>query len=80
MRHGVMPFAGARHRAPLSFALLGLLALAAAGRCQAHVTLEVPQAAAGSYYQAVFRVGHGCEGSPAVLLEVVPSPQAGHVH
>jgi len=30
----------------------------------AHVTLAEPRATAGGSYKAVFRVGHGCSGSP----------------
>ena len=55
---------GAPRRSFLSIALL------AAASAQAHVTLEKPQAAAGSYYKAVFRVGHGCAGSPITQLIV----------
>jgi uncharacterized protein YcnI len=47
-----------------------LACLSAALPAIAHVTLEVPEAAAGSYYKAVFRVSHGCEGSPTVALRV----------
>lgn len=36
----------------------------------AHVTLEQPQAAAGSTYKAVLRVGHGCDGKPTDALRV----------
>ena len=36
----------------------------------AHVTLEQPAAAAGSYYKATLRVGHGCAGSPTTALTV----------
>jgi uncharacterized protein YcnI len=62
-------------------ALLGLSPVA-----QAHVTLETTQAAAGSYYKAVLRVGHGCEGAdttrmrvriPDGVLAVKPQPKAG---
>jgi uncharacterized protein YcnI len=42
----------------------------AAGAAQAHVTLEQPQAAAGSSYKAVLRVGHGCEGTATHTLTV----------
>ncbi len=35
-----------------------------------HVTLEQAQVEAGSYYKAVLRVGHGCEGLPTILLRV----------
>ncbi len=59
---------GARRRwlTGLGAAGLGLLA----GAAQAHVTLEVPQAAAGSGYKAVLRVGHGCEGTATHTLSV----------
>lgn len=52
----------------------------------AHVTLAQDSAPAGSYYTAVFRVGHGCDGSPTERLEVSipegimsakPMPKAG---
>lgn len=52
----------------------------------AHVTLDNPQAAIGSYYKAVFNVTHGCKGSPTVKLRVhipdgviavKPQPKAG---
>lgn len=52
----------------------------------AHVTLETKSATAGSGYKAVFRVGHGCEGSPTRRLSVSipdgfvnakPMPKAG---
>jgi len=64
-------------------ALLGLAAVPAA---QAHVTLETQQAAVGSYYKAVLRVPHGCDGSdttalrvriPDGVLEVKPMPKPG---
>ena len=68
MRFETTFFGGALRRALfLSSALLG------AASVQAHVTLEKPQAAAGSYYKAVFRVGHGCAGS-AVTQFVVNIP------
>jgi len=52
----------------------------------AHITLETKQAEVGSYYKAVFRVGHGCDGSP--IKEIIvhipegvqgakPMPKAG---
>ena len=64
--------------------LLGLCGLASVA--QAHVTLETTQAAAGSYYKAVLRVGHGCDGAdttrvrvriPDGVLSVKPQPKAG---
>jgi len=45
---------------------LGLLAPSA----DAHVTLESRSAPAGSYYKAVFRVPHGCEGAATTGLRV----------
>jgi uncharacterized protein YcnI len=61
-----------------------LLALAASA--PAHVTLDLPQAAAGSSFRAVFKVGHGCDGSathtlvvrvPAAVRNAKPMPKAG---
>lgn len=67
--------------------LLSTLAmLGASGAAQAHVTLEQPEAIAGTPYKAVLRVGHGCEGSattritvslPAGLRGAKPMPKAG---
>jgi uncharacterized protein YcnI len=48
--------------------LLSLLALAGAAR--AHVTLEQPEAPAGSSYRAVFKVGHGCEGAATTEIAI----------
>lgn len=50
-------------------------ALAAALACcataaLAHVTLETPQAVVGTYYKAVFRVPHGCNGQATLKLRV----------
>lgn len=52
--------------------LFAMLALAAGilPAAQAHVTLEQQTAVAGSTYKAVFRVGHGCEGSPTTRITV----------
>lgn len=36
----------------------------------AHITLETQQAVAGSYYKAVVRVPHGCDGSPTTRVRV----------
>ncbi len=52
----------------LSFSF-AVLALAGPG-AQAHVTLETPTAEAGAPYQAVFRVGHGCNKSPTTAITV----------
>lgn len=46
------------------------LASLAVGAAQAHVTLEQPQAPAGSSYKAVLRVGHGCNGQPTQTITV----------
>lgn len=43
---------------------------AAAAAAQAHVTLDVPRAAAGAPYQAVLRINHGCEGSATHTVRV----------
>ncbi|HVO08097.1 MAG TPA: YcnI family protein [Burkholderiaceae bacterium] len=53
--------------------LLLLLACAAAA-AHAHVTLEQPQAAAGSSYKAVLRVTHGCEGTATHTVRVTIPP------
>jgi uncharacterized protein YcnI len=36
----------------------------------AHITLEIKQAEAGSYYQAMFDVPHGCAGSATTQVTV----------
>ncbi len=41
----------------------------------AHIVLEQPVAAAGSYYRATLRVGHGCDGSP--IRQIVVTIPAG---
>lgn len=56
---------------------LGLLAVLAAVQAppvRAHVTLAEPEALAGSGYRAVFKVGHGCEGS-AIRELIVHVPE-----
>lgn len=67
-----------RHLLPLA-ALLCPLA-------QAHVSLEEPVATAGAGYKAVFRIGHGCEGTathtvvvhlPAGFRGAKPMPKPG---
>jgi uncharacterized protein YcnI len=42
-----------------------------AGAASAHVELKTAKAPAGSTYEAVFQVEHGCAGSPTVRLRVV---------
>ncbi|MBM3488076.1 MAG: YcnI family protein [Alphaproteobacteria bacterium] len=50
-------------------AVLGA-ALAVTLPAAAHVTLERGEAPADSYYKAVFRVPHGCDGSPTLRVRV----------
>jgi periplasmic copper chaperone A len=54
--------------------LTGLAATAALAMtaipASAHVTLETRAAPVGAPYKAVFKVGHGCNGSPTVKLRV----------
>jgi uncharacterized protein YcnI len=67
--------------------LAGSLAIGFAIPAGAHVTLEQPQAAAGSSYKAVLRVGHACAGAtsttaitvnlPAGFAGAKPVPKAG---
>jgi uncharacterized protein YcnI/copper(I)-binding protein len=70
-------------RTILMAALAAGLLPAAAG---AHTTLETDEAAAGSYWKAVLRVPHGCEGQatetvevtiPEGLIAVKPMPKPG---
>lgn len=62
------------------------LLLLAAMSAHAHVTLEQPEAPAGSSYRAVFKIGHGCDGAatteivvtlPEGLRGTKPMPKAG---
>lgn len=62
------------------------LVFALAGDAYAHVTLESRSAEAGSTYKAVFKVGHGCAGSPVrqIVVDIPdgvqgakPMPKAG---
>lgn len=41
-----------------------------AAPASAHVVLDTAEAPAGSYYKAVFRVPHGCDGSPTTAITV----------
>ncbi|WP_051293995.1 YcnI family protein [Pseudoduganella violaceinigra] len=45
-------------------------ALLAAASAHAHITLEQTSAPAGSYQKLVFRVGHGCSGSPTTAVSI----------
>ncbi len=62
------------------------LCTALACAASAHVTLEQPEAPAGSSYKAVLKVGHGCDGSATTRISVAlpagfrgakPTPKAG---
>lgn len=58
---------GALAAAALGTLLSATLPMTAA---RAHATLETKQAPAGSYYKAVIRIGHGCDGSPTTTVRV----------
>lgn len=68
-------------------AALGALCAALASPAIAHITLETGEAAAGSTYKAVLRVGHGCgDGQPTTavrvqipegVIDVKPMPKPG---
>ena len=69
-----------------SFALGAVGALACIGVASAHITLENKQAPVAGGYKAVFKVPHGCEGSPTTavkvripqgVIDVKPMPKAG---
>jgi uncharacterized protein YcnI len=55
----------------IAVAIAALFALAcSAGPAASHVTLETQTALMGSYYKAVFRVPHGCEGAATTKIRV----------
>jgi periplasmic copper chaperone A len=63
-----------------------LLIPALGAAAAAHIVLETPQAKLGAAYKAVFKVPHGCEGSPTVevridipegVIAVKPMPKPG---
>ncbi|MFG6490183.1 YcnI family protein [Roseateles sp. BYS78W] len=56
-------------------AITPLLLCTLAGLAQAHITLDQPEAPAGTSYRAVFKVGHGCEGGAATKEIVVTLPE-----
>lgn len=67
-------------------AALAALMSCAAMSAQAHATLEQGEADAGSYYKAIMRVPHGCDGQathtvsitvPEGLIGAKPMPKAG---
>jgi uncharacterized protein YcnI len=52
--------------------------LAACGSVQAHVTLDQPQALAGTSFKVALRVGHGCDGQATSTISVrIPEGFAG---
>lgn len=59
------PIRFAGRASALIVAMLGIATVA-----HGHVVLETPRAAAGSYYEAVFRVPHGCDGAPTTAITV----------
>jgi uncharacterized protein YcnI len=71
----------------LTIKLIALLAIyTTATAVFSHVVLDEPAALAGRSYKAVFKVGHGCEGSPTTAIRVTlpagftgakPMPKAG---
>ncbi|CAE79911.1 YcnI family protein [Bdellovibrio bacteriovorus] len=50
--------------------MIPVLSLLLGSQALAHVSLENPQAAAGSYYKAVVRVPHGCDATATTSLTV----------
>lgn len=54
---------------------LGLALSALALSTQAHITLPPASAAAGSLYEAAFRVGHACRGASATTAITVRLPE-----
>jgi periplasmic copper chaperone A len=74
-------------RSTIRAVAIAAIALAATS-ASAHVTLENATAPAGSYYKAVIRVPHGCDGAattsirvqiPAGVLQAKPMPKPGWV-
>ena len=70
----------------LSALCAALIPAFAASVANAHIMLETPQAKLGAAYKAVFKVPHGCEGSPTVevridipegVIAVKPMPKPG---
>lgn len=64
------PAAAARRGASLRPGWLLALWMSWLPAASAHVVLDRPQAPAGSYYKAVLRVPHGCNGAPTIGLRV----------
>lgn len=74
----------------MNFRLFGTLVTASlislGTQAMAHATLEQQEAAAGSTYKGVMRIGHGCDGEatlkvriqvPEGVISVKPMPKAG---
>jgi uncharacterized protein YcnI len=51
-------------------AAFGAAILLSAISAQAHATLETTEAKVKSGYKGVIRIGHGCEGSPTLIVRV----------
>jgi uncharacterized protein YcnI len=75
-----------RHKMKNVMMMAALVAGFGATSVLAHATLEVAEAPSGSYYKAVIRVGHGCDGEATQKLRVEvpdgmvfakPMPKAG---
>ena len=91
IQFAVFPRRGRRDAArvaapPRLLAVAAALALCCAAPAQAHITLENGAAPVGSFYKAVFRVPHGCDGSdttaikiqiPEGVAAVKPQPKSG---
>lgn len=69
-----------------AIALTATLALLASATATAHITLETRETLADSYHKTVFRLPHGCEGSPTTgiriripqgVISVKPQPKPG---
>jgi periplasmic copper chaperone A len=58
------------HKSLISGICAILVIPALAATASAHIVLETPQAKLGASYKAVFKVPHGCEGSPTVEVRV----------
>ena len=58
----------------LAAAVVSIMAILLGSAADAHVTLQTEAAPVGSFYKAVLRVPHGCDGSPTVALEVEIPP------
>jgi periplasmic copper chaperone A len=52
-------------------AVMASLLLGLSGWAQAHAVFETKTAPAASYFKGVIGVGHGCDGSPTVLVRVI---------